>query len=53
MPPTAATADFIVVGGGIVGLSTAMALSSSHPGAEIILLEKESTLASHTTFPAA
>jgi L-2-hydroxyglutarate oxidase len=49
MPPTAATADFIVVGGGIVGLSTAMALSRSHPGAEIILLEKESTLASHQT----
>jgi L-2-hydroxyglutarate oxidase len=49
MPPTAATADFIVVGGGIVGLSTAMALSSSHPGAGVILLEKESTLASHQT----
>ena len=49
MPPSGATADFIVIGGGIVGLSTAMALTSSHPGAEIILLEKESALASHQT----
>jgi L-2-hydroxyglutarate oxidase len=49
MSPTAVTADFVVIGGGIVGLSTAMALSSSHPGAEIVLLEKEPTLASHQT----
>jgi L-2-hydroxyglutarate oxidase len=49
MPTLGATADFIVIGGGIVGLSTAMALSSSHPGAEITLLEKESVLASHQT----
>jgi L-2-hydroxyglutarate oxidase len=49
MPPMGATADFIVIGGGIVGLSTAMALTTSHPGAAITVLEKESALASHQT----
>jgi L-2-hydroxyglutarate oxidase len=49
MARTDETADFIVIGGGIVGLSTAMALASSHPGSAITLLEKESTLASHQT----
>lgn len=33
--------SFAVIGGGIVGLATARALSANHPGATIIVLEKE------------
>ena len=41
--------DFCVVGGGIVGLATAMALVQRHPGASLVLLEKETALATHQT----
>jgi L-2-hydroxyglutarate oxidase len=41
--------DFAIVGGGIVGLSTAMALGKRYPNAEILLLEKESQWAFHQT----
>jgi len=34
--------DFAIIGGGIVGLSTAMALGQTYPGAKIAVLEKES-----------
>jgi L-2-hydroxyglutarate oxidase len=44
-----ATYDFCVVGGGIVGLATAMALLERHPGARLVLLEKEDALATHQT----
>lgn len=40
---------FTIIGGGIVGLSTAMALSSKFPEAKIALLEKEATWAAHQT----
>lgn len=43
------TYDFAVLGGGIVGLATAWRLSEKYPGQKILLLEKESTLASHQT----
>ena len=43
------TYDFCVVGGGIVGLATAMALLERHPGATLVLLEKEQALARHQT----
>jgi len=43
------TYDFCVVGGGIVGLATAMALLERNPGASLVLLEKESALAMHQT----
>ena len=43
------TYDFCVVGGGIVGLATAMALLERHPGATLVLLEKEGALATHQT----
>ena len=38
-----------VVGGGILGLATARLLTSSRPGDEVIVLEKESALARHQT----
>ncbi|MCP1848144.1 MULTISPECIES: L-2-hydroxyglutarate oxidase [unclassified Bradyrhizobium] len=41
--------DYCVIGGGIVGLATAMALSKAEPGARIVLLEKEKALATHQT----
>lgn len=41
--------DFCVVGGGIVGLATAMALRQAQPGASVVLCEKETGLARHQT----
>jgi L-2-hydroxyglutarate oxidase len=41
--------DFAIIGGGIVGLSTAMALGSRYPDARILVLEKESQWAFHQT----
>lgn len=41
--------DYIIIGGGIVGLSTAMQLQQRYPDHKILLLEKESTLARHQT----
>ena len=41
--------NYIIIGGGIVGLSTAMALSQRFPNAKIALLEKEASWAAHQT----
>ena len=41
--------DFAVIGGGIVGLSTARALLKRHPGAGVVVLEKEASWARHQT----
>lgn len=41
--------DYCVIGGGIVGLATAMRLLERRPGASLILLEKETALARHQT----
>ena len=41
--------DFAVIGGGIVGLSTARALLKRHPGAGVVVLEKETSWARHQT----
>jgi (S)-2-hydroxyglutarate dehydrogenase len=41
--------DFAIVGGGIVGLSTGMALSQKYPSSKILVLEKEATWAHHQT----
>ncbi|NJR38465.1 MAG: L-2-hydroxyglutarate oxidase [Leptolyngbyaceae cyanobacterium CSU_1_4] len=41
--------DFAVIGGGIVGLSTAMTLGQQYPDAKILVLEKESRWAFHQT----
>ena len=47
MSPT--TFDLIVVGGGIVGTATALALTRTYPGLKIAILEKEDRLAAHQT----
>lgn len=41
--------DFAIIGGGIVGLSTGMAISQRYPDARILVLEKESRWAFHQT----
>ncbi len=41
--------DVAVIGGGIVGTATAMALLQRFPGLEVSVLEKEDRLASHQT----
>ena len=41
--------DAVVVGGGIVGLATALQLLRRRPGADVVVLEKEAVLVSHQT----
>jgi L-2-hydroxyglutarate oxidase len=41
--------DFCVVGGGIVGLATAREILRRRPGASLVLLEKETDIATHQT----
>jgi len=43
------TYDFAVVGGGIVGLATALSLGERAPDARILVLEKENAWAAHQT----
>jgi len=43
------TYDYCVIGGGIVGLATAMQLLATHPDASLVLVEKESELGAHQT----
>lgn len=43
------TYDVTIVGGGIIGLATAMSFSSRFPGRRLLLLEKEPELAMHQT----
>ncbi len=41
--------DYCIIGGGIVGLATAMALLEQRPGASLLILEKEDSLGRHQT----
>jgi L-2-hydroxyglutarate oxidase len=41
--------DIAIIGGGIVGLATARALSERAPKARLVVLEKEAKLATHQT----
>jgi L-2-hydroxyglutarate oxidase len=43
------TYDFCVIGAGIVGLATAMKLLELRPGADLVVLEKETSVAAHQT----
>jgi (S)-2-hydroxyglutarate dehydrogenase len=43
------TYDLVVIGGGIVGVSTALQLKRHNPDAGILLIEKEASLAQHQT----
>lgn len=42
-------ADFCVIGGGIIGLATAMNLLERRPGANLVLIDKENRVAAHQT----
>lgn len=41
--------DFLVIGGGVVGLATGLSLARRFPQASVVVLEKESELAAHQT----
>ncbi|MGK2907951.1 MAG: FAD-dependent oxidoreductase, partial [Desulfuromonadales bacterium] len=43
------SADLAIIGGGIVGCATALAITSRNPNLKVILFEKETQLASHQT----
>src|SRR6476646_2528224 len=45
-PPTS---DFVVIGGGILGLAVARELLARHPDARLCVLEREPRLAAHQT----
>lgn len=47
MSPAAGRVDLVVVGGGIIGLATARALLRDRPGLDLVLLEREDTIAAH------
>ncbi|MEE9277911.1 MAG: L-2-hydroxyglutarate oxidase [Dehalococcoidia bacterium] len=47
MPPS--TFDVAVIGGGILGLATAMELSGRYAGLSVVVLEKEAAIAMHQT----
>jgi (S)-2-hydroxyglutarate dehydrogenase len=49
MPGMLSRVDAVVVGGGIVGLATSLALLGRKPGASLVVLEKEATLVAHQT----
>ena len=41
--------DYVVIGGGIVGLASAYHILKQKPGAKLAVLEKESAVAAHQT----
>ncbi|GAK05856.1 LOW QUALITY PROTEIN: L-2-hydroxyglutarate oxidase [Geomicrobium sp. JCM 19037] len=41
--------DYVIIGGGIVGVSVAYALQQAEPGASVQIIEKETELARHQT----
>lgn len=45
----AAQFDLAVIGGGILGLATAMKIAERHPGLKLVILEKEPEIARHQT----
>src|SRR5262245_53361849 len=47
--PVPTQADLTIIGGGIVGLATAVALSERHPRTRLLVLDKEPRIATHQT----
>jgi L-2-hydroxyglutarate oxidase len=47
--PSPPTYDLTIIGGGIVGLATALAIQRSYPEMRLLLLEKDRELATHQT----
>jgi len=43
------TYDFLLVGGGVVGLATGLRILETRPGAKLLVVEKESALGQHQT----
>lgn len=43
------TCDFLIIGAGIVGLSVAKALNEKYPDANIVIIEKEKSVAKHAS----
>jgi len=41
--------DIAIIGGGIVGLATALSLSDRYPAARLVIFDKEATIAAHQT----
>ncbi|HIC48856.1 MAG TPA: FAD-dependent oxidoreductase, partial [Dehalococcoidia bacterium] len=41
--------DLAVIGGGIIGLATAMKLTADYPSLKVAVLEKEDKVAEHQT----
>src|SRR5919198_3512202 len=49
MPEPPRTCDFVVIGGGILGLAVARELLERHPDSAVCVLEREDRLAAHQT----
>jgi (S)-2-hydroxyglutarate dehydrogenase len=49
MPEPPRSADFVVIGGGILGLAVSRELLARQPGASLCVLEREDRLAAHQT----
>lgn len=47
--PQTETADFVVIGGGVIGLTVALELRARHPRASIVILEKEERCGAHAS----
>ncbi len=46
---TSRSYDIVIIGGGIIGLATAMRLTQEHPDRKVAVIEKESGVARHQT----
>jgi L-2-hydroxyglutarate oxidase LhgO len=49
MSSLAARADFVVIGGGVVGVTTALELKRRAPDSSVVLIEKETKCGSHAS----
>jgi (S)-2-hydroxyglutarate dehydrogenase len=49
LPLVNQASDIAIIGGGIVGLATAIALTDRYPRARLVVLDKEAQIASHQT----